>query len=109
MNMLQELEKYFKETPREQILKEWEETEEFDKVGITVDDFLKMQEQANGGDTGDNGLHKHVVNHRYFFFYEGEEDGWTFEIDAKDHDEAYEEAYDTHGPQVDDMMCRQLF
>lgn len=38
------------------------------------------------------------------FFYEGEEDGWHFFIDAKDHEEAYDKAYETHGPQVADMM-----
>ena len=34
--------------------------------------------------------------------------GWTFEIEAKDSDEAYEKAYDTHGPQVEGMMYQLL-
>jgi len=33
----------------------------------------------------------------YLFFYEGEEDGWTFEIEARDPDEAYEKAYESWG------------
>ena len=41
---------------------------------------------------------------RWKFFYEGEEDGWNFEVEAKDHEDAYEIAYETHGPQVADMM-----
>jgi hypothetical protein len=35
-----ELEKYLNETPREQILKDWEKTSDFDNVGITVNDFF---------------------------------------------------------------------
>lgn len=45
---------------------------------------------------------------RYLFFYEGEEDGWTFEIEAKDHEEAFDKAYETHGPQVEDMYYRVI-
>ena len=57
MNMLEQLKKYFEETPREQILKDWESTKEFDNVGITAEDFLKMQEQANGANTSDDKCH----------------------------------------------------
>ena len=56
--------------------------------------------------------HKNVglanVTNRYLFFYEGEEDGWTFEIEAKDYEEAFDLAYDTHGPQVEMMMYRLI-
>lgn len=42
---------------------------------------------------------------RYLFWFEDEgKEGWTFEIEAKDHEEAFDKAYDTHGPQVYDMM-----
>lgn len=42
---------------------------------------------------------------RYLFWFEDEgKEGWTFEIEAKDHEEAFDRAYDTHGPQVYDMM-----
>ena len=34
--MIEELIKYFKETPREQILKDWDESKHFDKVGISL-------------------------------------------------------------------------
>lgn len=46
---------------------------------------------------------------RWKFFYEGEENGWTFEVEAKDHEEAYEIAYETHGPQVADMMYYNVY
>ena len=50
----------------------------------------------------------HVTN-RYLFWFEDEgKEGWTFEIEAKDYDEAYEKAYDTHGPQVEGMMYQLL-
>ena len=50
-------------------------------------------------------LSKTAVISRYLFWYEDEgKEGWTFEIHAKDHEEAFDKAYDTHGPQVYDMM-----
>ncbi len=42
----------------------------------------------------------------WLFFYEGEESGWTFKIEAKDHIEAFDKAYEMWGPQVDNMFCR---
>lgn len=48
------------------------------------------------------------TTNRFLFFYEGEEDGWTFEIEAKDFEEAFDKAYADHGPQVEDMFYRQL-
>ena len=36
----QELEKYFKETPREKVLEDWEKSRDCDNVGITVEEFL---------------------------------------------------------------------
>lgn len=38
--MIEELIKYFKETPREQILKDWEESKEYDKIGISVLEYI---------------------------------------------------------------------
>lgn len=49
----------------------------------------------------------HVIR-RYLFFYEGEEDGWTFEIEAKDHEDAFDKAHEIHGPQVKDMYYRAI-
>lgn len=50
----------------------------------------------------------HVTN-RYLFWFEDEgKEGWTFEIEAKDSDEAYDKAYETHGPQVEGMMYQLL-
>ena len=51
---------------------------------------------------------KLLVTSRYLFFYAGEENGWTFEIEAKDHEEAFDKAYETHGPQVEDMYYRVI-
>ena len=50
-----------------------------------------------------------LVTNRYLFWFEDEgRDGWTFEIEANDSNEAYEKAYDTHGPQVEGMMYQLL-
>ena len=38
--MIEELIKYFKETPREQILKDWDESKHFDKVGISALEYI---------------------------------------------------------------------
>lgn len=46
---------------------------------------------------------------RYLFWYEHEgKEGWTFEIEAKDQEEAFDKAYDKHGPQVYDMMYQLI-
>ncbi len=50
-------------------------------------------------------LSETAVISRYLFWFEYEgKKGWTFEIEANDHEEAFDKAYDTHGPQVYDMM-----
>ena len=53
------------------------------------------------------------VTKRYLFWFESEgKDGWTFEIEAEDsndaYDKAYDKAYDTHGPQVAGMMYQVI-
>lgn len=49
------------------------------------------------------------VTNRYLFWYDHDgKDGWTFEIEAKNYEEAYKKAYDTHGPQVADMMYQLM-
>jgi uncharacterized protein YcnI len=49
------------------------------------------------------------VTNRYLFWFEDEgREGWTFEIEDNDPDEAYEKAYDTHGSQVEGMMYQLL-
>lgn len=42
--MLEKLDAYFKNTPREQILKDWAETEKFDKVGPTIHELVEHLE-----------------------------------------------------------------
>lgn len=45
----------------------------------------------------------------YLFWNEEDgKDGWNFIIKAKDSDEAFEKAYDTHGPQVNSMLCQLI-
>ena len=39
-NLLEELKQYFENTPREQILEDWERTKEYEGVGHTADEFL---------------------------------------------------------------------
>ena len=49
------------------------------------------------------------VTNRYLFWFEDEgKDGWTFEIEAKDYEEAYDKAYNILGPQVEGMMYQLL-
>jgi len=43
--ILKDLKDYFKNTPKEQIKKDWEETKKFDKVSPTIDEFLQFQKQ----------------------------------------------------------------
>ena len=49
------------------------------------------------------------VSERYLFWFESEgKDGWTFEIEAEDSNDAYDKAYDTYGPQVAGMMYQVI-
>ncbi len=57
-NFFNELKKYFDSTPREKILEDWAKSEEFDKVGPTVEEFLYnskiYQIRTIDPDTGQN-------------------------------------------------------
>ncbi len=52
------LKKYFDETPRDQVLKDWKETEEYDSIGPAVDEFLNnnnnLKNQENGKEDKSN-------------------------------------------------------
>lgn len=39
----------------------------------------------------------------YIFFEEGNENNPEFEIQANDHEDAFDKAYDSYGPQVNDL------
>ena len=39
-NFFEDLKKYFENTPREKVLEDWAKSEEFDKIGPTVEEFL---------------------------------------------------------------------
>jgi len=46
---------------------------------------------------------------RYLFWFEdGGKEDWTFEIEATDYLEAYEKAYNTYGPQVENMLYQLI-
>lgn len=42
MGLLEELKRYLETTPREEVLKTWAKSEKYDKVGPTVDEYLKF-------------------------------------------------------------------
>lgn len=46
MGLLEELKRYLETTPREEVLKTWAKSEKYDKVGPTVDEFMRMQKFA---------------------------------------------------------------
>lgn len=39
-NLVENLEKYFNETPLEQVIKDWEATAKFENVGPTLEEFM---------------------------------------------------------------------
>lgn len=41
MDYIEELKSYLKNTPREEIQKEWDKTQQYDEIGPTVKDFLE--------------------------------------------------------------------
>ncbi len=47
VDLIYELKKYFEETPREKILEDWENTKEWDSVGITVEEFIQNTNENN--------------------------------------------------------------
>ena len=40
-NLLEDLKKYFRDTPDEQIQKDWSESEKYDEIGPSVEEFIK--------------------------------------------------------------------
>lgn len=40
-NFLEKLKKYFSETPKQEIKRQWEKSVKWDEVGISVTDFIK--------------------------------------------------------------------
>jgi hypothetical protein len=45
-NFYEELKHYFETTPREKVLKDWDESAELDKIGPTVEEFLGMIQET---------------------------------------------------------------
>jgi hypothetical protein len=44
-NFFEDLKKYFETTPREEVLKDWAESEEFDKIGLTFKEFSEISQK----------------------------------------------------------------
>jgi len=75
---------------------------------MKVEDKEELNANWRGKHLGKNGV-LHSVTKRYLFWFESEgKDGWTFEIEAEDSNDAYDKAYDTHGPQVAGMMYQVI-
>lgn len=66
------------------------------------------REEENRDEPQNHKFNKGDIIRRWFFFYEGEEDGWTFEVKAKNPETALQVAYDNHGPQVCSMYFREM-
>ena len=50
-DILKELKEYFKNTPKEEIEKAWEETKKYDSVGMTVKELKEWQKKCNNNKT----------------------------------------------------------
>lgn len=66
-DILQDLKDYFKNTPREQVEKDWAETEKYDKVGRTVFEFMGLMNQNRV-----IGSHGYFQKGNRYFFKEGD-------------------------------------
>lgn len=42
--IVEKLKEYFDNTPREKVLEDWDKSKEWDKIGTTVDQFIKDQQ-----------------------------------------------------------------
>ncbi len=42
LSFVEQLKNYFDSTPREKILEDWKKSEHLDSVGITVEEFIKI-------------------------------------------------------------------
>tara|TARA_B100001105_G_C22219792_1_gene369139 strand:+ start:188 stop:430 length:243 start_codon:yes stop_codon:yes gene_type:complete len=43
--LLEDLKRYFRETPREKIMSDWAKSEKFDNVGPPVDEFIEFSKK----------------------------------------------------------------
>jgi hypothetical protein len=58
MDFLDELKKYYETTSPEQIQADWKKSEEFDKIGPTINEFLEVQNKFIEQEGSDNDLDK---------------------------------------------------
>lgn len=62
MSLVDKLKEYFKNTPKHKIKSDWDKSKRFDKIGITVEDYLKHQKQANGAEQSTSNCNIPVVS-----------------------------------------------
>lgn len=43
----EKLKEYLENTPEEKILSDWDKSKEFDSIGITIDEFIKSQQDID--------------------------------------------------------------
>jgi hypothetical protein len=74
-NFFEDLKKYFETTPREQVLNDWAKSVEFDKIGPTVEEFLKKTQEyyhiysEEPLNVPTAGLNEYSSNYSSSFFY----------------------------------------
>jgi hypothetical protein len=59
-NFYEKLVEYFKNTPREKVLEDWNKTAEFDNIGLTMEEFLDNTEETLEEAMDKNGYHDEV-------------------------------------------------
>lgn len=75
----------------------------------TLIDKDKTMSKEHNLENNEKALHIGVVTKRWLFWFESEgKEGYTFEIEAKDRNNAYDKAYDSYGPQVAGMMYQVI-
>lgn len=45
--IIEKLKEYLENTPEERILSDWDKSKEFDSIGITIDEFIKSQQDID--------------------------------------------------------------
>lgn len=76
-----------------------------DNLPQHIKDKMKADRDNARKKTKNKGLNIPIVTKHWLFWFESEgKEGYTFEIEAKDSNNAYDKAYDSYGPQVAGMM-----
>ena len=60
----EKLKKYLKDTPKDEVLRGWEETKEYDEIGPTVEEFLEYTERFYETTLDDPLIDKSIINEK---------------------------------------------